>query len=64
MPHAASGEWFISVVCEQCNHRVLLFNDLSDGKSDLRQSRFNIVCPECQVEGSYVVEHYHKPTVS
>jgi hypothetical protein len=58
MPYAALGEWYISVVCKHCSHRILLFHDLSEGKSELRQSRLHITCPQCQKEGPYVAEHY------
>ena len=53
-------EWFISVFCESCAHRVLLFRDLSEGQSDLHQSRWLITCPYCFVEGAYLVEHYQQ----
>lgn len=58
MPHTAPGEWFISVVCEHCRHRILLFPDLNKGKSELRQSRVQITCPQCDHDGAYVAEHY------
>ena len=61
MSKAAPGEWYISVVCEHCHQRVLIFHDLSEGKSELELSRFHITCPKCQEEGSYIAEHYQVP---
>jgi ribosomal protein S27E len=61
MPQATPNEWYISVVCEHCNHRVLLFPDLSNGTSELMRSRLHITCPECEEEGSYMFEHYQQP---
>ena len=61
MSHAALVEWYISVVCEHCSHRILLFHDLSEGKSELLRSRIHVMCPNCQEEGSYMAEHYQQP---
>ena len=54
----APGKWYISVVCEHCTRRLILFPDLTEGKSDLKQSRITITCPDCRNEGSYLAEHY------
>lgn len=59
MTQVAAGEWYIAVICEQCKHRVILFHDLSEGKSDLEKSQFSITCPNCNLKGSYPAEHYH-----
>ena len=61
MPYAAPGQWYIAVVCGTCNHRVILFPDQSEGKSDLVKSQFTITCPNCREKGSYLAEHYLQP---
>jgi hypothetical protein len=63
MPHAAPGKWYISVVCEKCSHRTLLFHDLNQGKSDLGRSRIVSTCSQCHTQASLVVEHYQVPMV-
>lgn len=63
MPPATPGKWYISVVCEKCSHRTLLYHDLTEGKSDLGQSRIVSTCSECDTEASLVVEHYQVPMV-
>jgi hypothetical protein len=63
MPQAAPGEWYIAVVCKRCNHRVFLFRDMNEGKSDLGKTEFLITCPNCNKPGSYQAEHYQKPPV-
>ena len=61
MPSATPGEWYISVVCEKCSHRTLLYRDLSEGKSDLKRSRIVVTCSECNTEAPLLVEHYQVP---
>ncbi len=61
MLNAAPGEWYISVLCKHCLRRILLFYDLSKGKSELRESKLKIICPNCNIEGSYQAEHYQVP---
>jgi hypothetical protein len=61
MPYAAPGRWYIAVICARCHHRVILFPDLSEGKSDLGRTQFIITCPNCIEEGSYPAEHYEQP---
>jgi hypothetical protein len=64
MPHLIPGEWYISVVCAHCSHRILLFKDSSEGKSKLLGTRFRIMCPKCKKEGSFIGEHYQIPALS
>jgi hypothetical protein len=61
MPHTTPGTWYISVVCETCSHRTLLYHDLTEGKSDLRRSRIVTTCSECNTEAALLVEHYQVP---
>lgn len=63
MPPVTLGKWYISVVCEQCSHRTLLYHDLTKGESDLRRSRIVVNCPECHREAPLLVEHYQAPMV-
>jgi len=58
MRQTIAGEWYIAVVCEQCSHLVMLFHDLSEGKSDLGDSQFLITCPNCNQRGSFPAEHF------
>jgi DNA-directed RNA polymerase subunit RPC12/RpoP len=51
------GQWYISAVCSQCTQRIILFRDLSDGKSELKGS-FVFDCPYCEYRGTYQAEHY------
>jgi hypothetical protein len=55
------GKWYISVVCEHCMQRIILYPDLSKGKSDLKNSRISTTCPRCQAATSSAVEHYMRP---
>ena len=64
MRPATPGEWYIAVVCEQCNHRVMLFHDLSEGQSDLANSKFLITCPSCNKRGSYPAEHFQAASMT
>ena len=64
MPHATPGKWFIAVVCETCSHRTLLYNDLTEGKSDLGKTFVKVVCPNCKTEASRKIEHYQEPMVN
>ena len=59
---AAPGEWYISVVCEVCKRRVLLFRDLSKGKSKVEKSWISLKCPECHQNTSSQIEHYLEPS--
>jgi hypothetical protein len=52
------GQWYISLVCEFCKRRIILFPDLNEGTSDLMNSRISMICPKCQTETSSAVEHY------
>ena len=61
MLQPSPGKWYISLVCEHCKRRILLFPDLSQGKSDLKNSRISTECPECHKETSSEVEHYWRP---
>lgn len=53
MPQAIPGEWFIAVVCDQCLNRIILYNDLSEGKSELQGNRLEATCPTCGAEGYF-----------
>lgn len=55
------GKWYISVVCEHCKRRIILFPDLSLGESDLKNSRITLDCPKCHSTGSAPAEHYLHP---
>jgi ribosomal protein S27E len=63
MPHATPSKWYISVVCEKCSHRTLLYRDLTEGKSDLGKTFVKTVCPNCKTEASRQIEHYQVPMV-
>ncbi len=55
------GQWYISVLCEHCKRRIILYPDLSQGKSELNNSRISLQCPECDAETSSQVEHFFQP---
>ena len=52
----APGEWYISVVCEVCKRRVLLFRDLSKGNSKIEKSWISVKCPGCNQNTSSQIE--------
>jgi ribosomal protein S27E len=51
------GEWYIAVVCGQCERRTLLFYDLNKGESLLVGS-YDVTCPNCKREGVFKAVHY------
>ena len=55
------GKWYISVICESCKRRILLYPDLSDGLSDLKTSRLSVTCPNCKLTSAALAEHYLHP---
>ena len=57
LPKLTVGQWYIVVTCDGCKCKILLFNDLNEGRSKLRGS-FVVICPRCQREASMAVEHY------
>ncbi len=56
-PHV--GQWFLSVTCERCDRRVLLFPDLNNGRGSI-QAFFNVTCPNCKIKQTLPAEHYHQ----
>lgn len=61
MLQPSPGKWYISIVCEHCKRRIFLYPDLTQGQSDLKQSRISMACPRCELETSSQVEHYQQP---
>ena len=61
MLQPSPGQWYISLVCECCKHRVFLFRDLTEGESNLERSRVSATCPECGQMTSSQIEHYLQP---
>jgi DNA-directed RNA polymerase subunit RPC12/RpoP len=52
------GKWYISVVCTHCGTKILMFPDLSEGRSGLSGS-LHTTCPNCNHDGAFKAEHYH-----
>jgi hypothetical protein len=51
------GQWYLSVTCDPCHCRILVFRDLNNGKGDIR-GVFHMTCPHCKREQNLPVEHY------
>ena len=54
------GEWYVAGSCKECNWRILVFPDLSNGKGSISGS-FVLDCPQCQRQESFAAEHYQCP---
>ena len=52
-----NGQWYLSVTCPTCNHKMLLFRDLNDGHGNTNGSCV-VTCPRCNREQSLALEHY------
>lgn len=52
------GEWYLTVTCQTCQCRILLFHDLNEGKGNLR-GVFTVTCPSCKRDQDLPPEHYH-----
>ena len=51
------GQWYIAVVCSNCETLTALFVDATEGRSQLNGSYF-MKCPRCKQVGDYDVQHY------
>ena len=52
-----TGDWYIATTCKDCKCKILLFHDLNNGNSNVKDS-FALVCPRCKCKGSFNAEHY------
>jgi hypothetical protein len=52
------GRWYIAVTCEKCKSKLVLFPDLTEGKSDLQRSGYSLICPRCKDLTDGKAEHY------
>ncbi len=53
-----SGQWYLSVTCDSCNFKMLLFRDLNKGKGNTN-GIFVVTCPRCGRDKNLPLEHYH-----
>ncbi len=51
------GEWYLTVTCQVCRCRLLLFLDLNNGNGNI-QGVFNVTCPRCKRDQTLPAEHY------
>jgi len=46
------GTWYIVVTCDKCKSTIVLFPDLTEGKSVL-DANYIVTCPRCAHKGGY-----------
>jgi hypothetical protein len=50
--------WYVIVTCEKCKSTVVLFRDLTEGKSALN-ANYIVTCGGCGHKAAYLAEHYY-----
>src|SRR5438552_1188493 len=53
---AKPGEWYLCVICSNCETLILVFPDLNSGTSQLAGGYNNVTCYHCDHEGNYASE--------
>lgn len=51
------GQWYLSVTCDKCNSKLLVFRDLNNGEGYV-DGVFVMTCPHCKCERTLPIEHY------
>jgi hypothetical protein len=52
------GSWYLVTACTHCEQRIILFRDLTEGKSELSGTQSTQICPKCDREFTSRLEHY------
>jgi hypothetical protein len=53
-----AGTWYLVIACTYCEQRIILFRDLTEGKSELSGTCSSLTCPKCKREFTNKVQHY------